>query len=306
MDQLSIKCIQVLDYVKHLKSERKSVPTTIDKENLLLSGSHVPSCVSVHLSAPEDGTLVSIDRAPTSNPPSIPSSLVGVVSKANDPSKEPALVSKNINPNDMNMLQQELEHYLIFWKDWSAQELKNKEHNDLYKKWFGIAQRLKEDGDAENREVVCGIGVALWSRDGERLEYPFIIQPCEISVQNKPPYTVNITAALAPAKLNLSACVQFGFSPEEASQIEKKYNDPGVLDDVHPFDPESYMPILSELAGRIDAKGQVVGSENYQSGPNLSIVDSWLVFERERPSDRILEDVKNLKSAIEGGQKIPS
>lgn len=292
------KSIQLLNYIKHLKT-KKDDALKIAEADILIQSYDCPSFIEKNTTGKDE--LLTLNREEFIPPPIPPEHLTEYLSDFTLPSKKPGLRRKSLEGQDENKRKEitlDYKNYLQDWLKWSEKESQKEEHIQIYKKWFNLSQSLKED-DTNQKQVICGIGLALWSKEDKKLSLPIIYQPCILSLEEQKPYTIKISLDSQPAKVNLSVFSSFGVSSEKLTLLEEKWNTYLEHESVHPFLPSTYKEILEELAGTLDPLGQYIPYSSMQSLGNLIIFDTCLFFERDKPSDKIMEDITKFKTFLE-------
>jgi hypothetical protein len=143
------------------------------------------------------------------------------------------------------------------WTEWSETEKPRRETIRRYESFFSL-QQLIQTGSAEGAlEIVWGIGVSLWNKDGHTIDRPIIEQLVEIEINDKDgtisirPRSTHPVIALEPYFALEVPGAQTFFN--NARQFFEDFPDDK---DLSPFLPETFEPVLRQAATHLDKNGQ--------------------------------------------------
>ena len=200
------------------------------------------------------------------------------------------------------------------WAEWSETEKPRRETIRIYESFFSV-QQLIQTGSAEGAlEIVWGIGVSLWNKDGHTIDRPIIEQLVEIEINAKDgtirirPRSTNPVIALEPYFALEVPGAQTLF--DAARQFFDDFPDDK---DPSPFLPETFEPVLRQAATHLDKNGQYY-PDNRQDAMNrtipdiaeyLTVTDTWTIFARRRSDNFYKIDLEKLKKAIHEAKDLP-
>jgi hypothetical protein len=131
-----------------------------------------------------------IERLRPIKPPAPPTALIPWVLLRDNPPAEPSHRETLPNPDvpEKPMVFEELpglvsafETYVNGpWKKWAEAEKPRRTSIGIYDKLFNLLQTVETEGAETALELVWGIGVAVWNKDGKRVRYPLVSRLVEI------------------------------------------------------------------------------------------------------------------------------
>ena len=143
------------------------------------------------------------------------------------------------------------------WAEWSETEKPRRETIRIYESFFSL-QQLIQTGSAEGAlEIVWGIGVSLWNKDGHTIDRPIIEQLVEIEINDKDgtisirPRSTHPVIAFEPYSALEVPGAQTFFN--NARQFFEDFPDDK---DLSPFLPETFEPVFRQAATHLDKNGQ--------------------------------------------------
>lgn len=250
-----------------------------------------------------DDSLLST-ALPSTTPPSTAPSTIGPLTQHRLlPSDESQRILKTFE-RDKQMLVKAFESYSQEWKKAQEHNESRKQEIETYEKLFDLYNSLKNDGGAETFEVVCGMAHVVWKKsNGELVNYPLIVQPCEVTFD---PLTSSLEIRPAQAEAYLHAGVWGEAHRHQGLAVEHYWQEHKQEMDLLPFDPSSYRTVAQACAGLLDASGHWVEEMAFegaygvqaQAPVGLSIVPLWTFFARERPFDRLEKDITRWENEI--------
>jgi hypothetical protein len=190
------------------------------------------------------------------------------------------------------------------WAWWARTE-------KLRRRTMAIHARLSNivpSGDQTERsqEIVWGIGVSRWRRDGKETLLPILERSVTIEVGKDKEIRVRPRMAGAIADLR-------GFGTEGAAgatlAIDSSRRILAAIEsdgEVSPFVPDSFEPILRVVSSQLDPGGSYLGSDNdlFELGESstdehLAVSNRWVIFARPRSKNFVLRDIERFKAAID-------
>jgi hypothetical protein len=209
---------------------------------------------------------------------------------------------------DRPEIAREAEQYLsLSWLPWSVGERPRRRSIALYQKLFEVVQ-LSELGGAEQAiELVWGIGLSRWIKDGAVIDLPLIERLVEIEIDERAAGTIR--PRQAPATVNLRPYDELKIDGVPVAQDAARRAIANAEEDigVGPFQRETFEPVLRSCQTRLDPEGTYLPDSQHiepdASPPpptqNLVVCDRWVLFARKRSDNFLLQDLANLKASIE-------
>lgn len=204
----------------------------------------------------------------------------------------------------------EIEGYISrSWLPWSVAERPRRRSIALYQKLFEVAQ-LSEMGSAEQAiELVWGIGLSRWMFEGTLVDLPLIERLVEIEIDEGAAGTIRVRPRQAPATVNLRPYDELKIDGVATAQDAARRALATTDDDVgvSPFERDTFELVLRACQTRLDPEGiYLPDSERTEpTAPpppatgNLVVTDRWVLAARRRSDNFLLQDIENLKRAID-------
>ena len=189
------------------------------------------------------------------------------------------------------------------WQAWAVEEAPRREAVKLYEALYkAYAQMAAADGEG-GQELVIGLGLARWQRNGQRVNVPLIEQRAEFELNESDgtlallPRNVPPAPALRPfAELGIDAASRL--QRDLTRQLEER-----AKDAERPFGPScpaSFHDLLTICAAHLDASGTILapGEELGPPGERLRISPSVCVLVRPRRDDILRDDIRRLEDVL--------
>lgn len=204
----------------------------------------------------------------------------------------------------------EIEGYISqSWLPWSVAERPRRRSIALYQKLFEVAQ-LSEIGGAEQAiELVWGIGLSRWMFEGTLIDLPLIERLVEIEIDEGAAGIIRVRPREAPATVNLRPYDELKIDGVPTAQDAARRALATTDDDVgvSPFERDSFELVLRACQTRLDPEGiYLPDSERTEptapppsATQNLVVTDRWVLAARKRSDNFLLQDIENLKRAID-------
>jgi very-short-patch-repair endonuclease len=193
------------------------------------------------------------------------------------------------------------------WRTWAEAEKPRRKSIATYDKVFNLLQTIETEGAETALELVWGIGVAVWDKDGKRVRYPLVSRLVEID-----PITTDMALRIRPREVPpiLETDVYVALENPGLPVFEKAAR--AILDnpdcDLRPFDEASYEQLLAGAAGTLDRHARYWPREaDYEPGKlpiatdALTVTNTWVVFARRKGTNFLVEDIRRLRTAVERG-----
>jgi very-short-patch-repair endonuclease len=195
------------------------------------------------------------------------------------------------------------------WLPWAEAERPKRKTIGIYQKLFEIVQ-LSELGGAEQPiEMVWGIGLTRWLKDGFEVDLPLLERLVEIELDESAGGDIRIRPRLALATANLRPYEELKIDGAPLALDAARRAIAAIDSDegVSPFLRDAFEPALRACQARLDAQGRYLPDHEKLNPitaapaavPNLCVSDRWVIFVRRRSDNFLLNDISNLKKSIE-------
>jgi hypothetical protein len=195
------------------------------------------------------------------------------------------------------------------WTLWAETERPRRRTMAIYRRLFEIAQLADLGGTDRSFELVWGLGVARWKRDGHDMDLPVLERLIEIEVLETQgaeirirPRSVGAIASLRGFELLSAGGAQLALESalRKLDMIERE-------GEVSPFVLDSFEPILTVIHSQLDPQGVYLpdqgrlraGEPLPPASEHLMISDRSVIFARPRSDSFVLRDIDRLKAAID-------
>lgn len=188
------------------------------------------------------------------------------------------------------------------WNSWAEEEKKRRCTIKLYSELFTLKQQLEGSIVDTQIELVWGIGLGVWKTNEFNIRYPLITQSVEVSLNPKD-MAIEIRPRRSAEPL-FELDVYMSIDSLGVADVQKAYNDlmSKQTQDFSPFERFSYEPQLQLAATHLDSKGvywptQITNEDRQipDSGENLKVTDTWILFARPRSKSLYIQDLENFK-----------
>jgi hypothetical protein len=195
------------------------------------------------------------------------------------------------------------------WLPWAEVERPKRKSIALYQKLFEIAQLAELGGAEQPHELVWGVGLARWLKEGFEIDLPLLERLVEIEIDEGAGGEIRIRPRSALATANLR--------PYEEMKIEgvslaldaarRAIDAIDAEQGVSPFLFDTFEPALRACQTRLDAEGRYLPDHEKLSpatpvpaaASHLCVSDRWVLFVRRRSDNFLLNEISNLKKSIE-------
>ena len=143
------------------------------------------------------------------------------------------------------------------WMDWSTAELPRRRTIALYQVLYKVFQLLEVGGTESPIELMWGLGVVHWQRDGRIVDRPLLERRVDIELDEKRGGLIRVRPTSADALFDLKPYEELGCPSliSLADLIRREIQRAGENEGVSPFAQESFEPILSAAGVRLDREG---------------------------------------------------
>jgi flagellar biosynthesis chaperone FliJ len=197
------------------------------------------------------------------------------------------------------------------WRAWATEEAPRRRTIALYQQLYKVFQLVEVAGTESRVDVVWGVGVVNWQRDGRVIDRPLLERRVDIELDDRHGGLIRIRPTSADATFDLKPYEELGCNglPGLADLIQREIARAADDEGVSPFVRESFEPILAAAASRLDPEGcyapdagkGAVG--NASDSLKLTVTDKWVLFGRPRSQHVILQDIARLREAAEHEEK---
>ncbi|WP_315771922.1 MULTISPECIES: helicase [unclassified Bradyrhizobium] len=228
-------------------------------------------------------------------------------SPANGPGVAAGLWSVRLHLEQRPDIVERLDRYLAgSWANWAAAERPRRKTITVHQRLREMARVAGAGGNDGSCEIVWGVGVSRWRRQGRELDLPLLERLVEIEVLDGSDTEIRIRPRMVGATANLKAFEPLtsaaGLAGQTAEQLLETIERGNELS---PFQPASFEPVLSAIGSQLDPHGiycptmpdsaLLLPEEDEQ----LVVSDRWVIFARPRSDALLLRDIDRLKRAIE-------
>ena len=190
------------------------------------------------------------------------------------------------------------------WTNWSTVELPRRRTITLYQVLYKIFQLLEVGGAESPIELMWGVGVVRWEKDGHAVERPLLERRVEIELDDGRSGLIRVRPTSADALFDLKPYEELGCAniPGLADMIRREIQRAGDNEGISPFARESFEPILSAAGVRLDPEGcyypeteSVAVAPEMTEKSRLTVTDRWVLFARPRSQHVVLQDIDRLR-----------
>ncbi|ARP99675.1 AAA domain-containing protein [Pseudorhodoplanes sinuspersici] len=302
-----------------------------------------------HDQSDDDGPIwLTIERLKRHNPPKASDSLAEWLENSNDPEKEPklrdfliatvpltekdklvaekrariedchpALAKEDQGKFDIRFrledrpdISAEAAAYIAGpWLSWANEELPRRRCITLYHRLFEAVQQVELGGPDAAIELVWGIGLTRWIKEGVLIDLPLLERLIEVEINEQSGGLIRIRPRQADAVINLRPYEELRLDgvPLAQNTARRALALSAEDDGVSPFARETFEPILRACQSQLDAEGRYLpdsdhvepASEVPPASEQLTVSDTWVIFARRRNDSFVLKDIQNLQKSVE-------
>jgi hypothetical protein len=192
------------------------------------------------------------------------------------------------------------------WTEWSTAELPRRRTIALYQALYKIFQLLEVGGTESPIELIWGIGVVHWEKEGRVIDRPLLERRVDIELDDKRGGLIRVRPTSADALFDLKPFEELGCESLTglADLIRREVQRASENEGVSPFTRESFEPILSVAGARLDNEGCYAPDAAGTASPTpeslrLTVTDKWVLFARPRSQHVVLHDIDRLRRSTE-------
>ncbi|MBC2714946.1 MAG: AAA family ATPase [Desulfobacteraceae bacterium] len=200
------------------------------------------------------------------------------------------------------------------WHEWSGIEKPRWETIKIYETLFNLQQSIQIQGQEKPLELVWGMGVARWRKEGEVVDHAIVEQLVEIEI-NKDGGTIIIRPRGTAPQVFLKPFFALNIAGvQTAFQFSSKFFDDFTEDqELSPFVPDTFTPVLRHAASILDKSGiyypdeidDITGRRLPPVREYLTVTDTWVIYARRRSDNFFINDLNRLKEAVEKEDELP-
>jgi very-short-patch-repair endonuclease len=193
------------------------------------------------------------------------------------------------------------------WTEWASAELPRRRTIALYQDLYKIFQLLEVGGTESPIELMWGVGVVNWQKDGRLVDRPLLERHVDIELDDKRGGLIRVRPTGADALFDLKPYEELGCLNllSLGDLIRREIQRAGESEGISPFVRESFEPILSQAGVRLDPEGcyapdtatTAAASETPQAS-RLTVTDKWVLFARPRSQYVVLQDIDRLRHSV--------
>lgn len=229
--------------------------------------------------------------------------------QASNPERDPAQVERQVREEAAAALQV----YLTTWQPWADDEKPRRKTIALYGEVFALMREM-ETGKAA-REFVWGIGVSTWlltlDNEPQLFHYPLLTQSLDISL-NSATMALEIRPRATNPLIELDAMIAAGVPG--AGECERTVRDllaRSTDTPLNPFIPSTFSEVLQLIARSLDSRGRYIqwmasDQPDAQVAETFQVSSSWVVFARPKPSNWLINDLRNIRERIKSSEQLPA
>jgi len=196
------------------------------------------------------------------------------------------------------------------WQPWAAAERPRRKSIAVYNKLFALQQAIASEGAETPLELVWGIGMAAWKKDGfaTAVRHPLLVQSCEVTL-NESTLDLDVRPRDVEPRLEADCYAEMGLTGVGQLDAFWKSTLQSAAHRLNPFEASSFEGVLKAAVGHLDPTGAYEARIDDVTPPvpsdTLRITSTWVLFGRKRSGDIFLEDVRRLKKSVEAATSLP-
>ena len=177
----------------------------------------------------------------------------------------------------------------------------------LYQVLYKIFQLLEVGGSESPIELMWGMGVVHWQKEGKVVDRPLLERRVDIELDEKRGGLIRVRPTSADALFDLKPYEELGCAglPGLADLIRREIQRASENEGVSPFARESFEPVLSAAGARLDREGcyapdtaSGAAASATSESPCLTVTDKWVLFARPRSQHVVLQDIDRLRRSV--------
>jgi very-short-patch-repair endonuclease len=240
-----------------------------------------------------------------------PEDIMEAPRRRGEPPDAPPLFDLTLRLEDRPEVTLAIEKWIVgTWAVWATEELPRRRTIALYQQLYKVFQLVEIGGSESPIEVVWGVGVVQWEKEGWVIDRPLLERGVDLELDDARGGRLRIRPTSAEAVYDLKPYEEFGCAglPSLSDLIRREIRRAADDEGISPFIRESFEPILSSAASRLDPEGAYApdsapSEAHRKSASRLVVTDQWVLFARPRSQHVILQDINRLREAAENESK---
>jgi hypothetical protein len=158
-----------------------------------------------------------------------------------------------------------------------------------------LVQLVKAGGAERPIEVVWGIGVVQWEKDGRVIDRPLLERSVDLELDDAQGGRLCVRPTSAETICDLKPYEEFGCAglPGLSDLVGREIQRAADIGGISPFIRESFEPILAAAASRLDPEGayapdNAASDARDENSSRLVVTDRWVLFARPRSQHAVL------------------
>ena len=228
--------------------------------------------------------------------------------KRGDPENAPSRFDLTLRLEDRPELNDSIADWITkTWTAWSVTEQPRRRTIALYQVLYKIFQLMEVGGAESPIELMWGIGMVHWQKDGRIVDRPLLERRVEIELDDTRGGLIRVRPTTTDALFDLKPYEELGCTnlPNLSDLIRREIQRAGEDEGISPFARESFEPILSAAGVRLDPEGTYAPEVSPVSAvapaqpTRLTVTDKWVLFARPRSQHVVLQDIDRLRRSAE-------
>lgn len=324
-DTASSRILDLLDYIEQVEKLKSKPAFTVPTEYFVAYQHELKGLPGVrfNLTAGGEDVWLALPRLQEVNAPALAPELLAWVTLSRSTEKRPELKAEiplyeNNRPIGMQRLAEQPEVKRAFdayvqdeWEPWAAAERPRRKTIAVYNKLFSLQQAIAAEGAETPVELVWGIGMGVWKKDGtgQTVRHPLLVQACEVTLDAKT-FELQVRPREVEARLEVDCYTQLEVPGVPQLEAYWKANSESAGSRVNPFEHSTFETVLRQAVGHLDPAGSYLqladGAEPPAPTEKLKVTNGWVLFARKRSGDIFLEDVRRLKKNVQRATSLPA
>lgn len=197
------------------------------------------------------------------------------------------------------------------WSKWATDEPRRRGTIAIYQQLYKLLQMLEVGGYESPIELIWGIGLVHWQKDGQVVNRPLLEIRTDLELDDVRGGLIRVRPTGGDPTFDLKPYEELGCEVVRLGELSdlirralKEYGQGGGLS---PFARDSFEPILTTAASCLDSGGcylqSATGEKVEVDAKQLTITDQWVLFARPRSQHVALQDIERLRRVLEDGDR---
>jgi len=197
------------------------------------------------------------------------------------------------------------------WSKWAADEPRRRATISIYQQLYKLFQMLEVGGYENPIELIWGIGLVHWKKDGHIVARPLLEVRADLELDDNRGGLIRVRPTGGDPTFDLKPYEELGCDGEKLKElsdlIRRELKKSGEANGLSPFARDSFEAILAAAACHLVDDGRYVEVAKDASGDfaseRLTITDQWVLFARPRSQHVVLQDIERLRKTLEGSDR---